>query len=130
MSGEYHGHLTMEDGSHVPLTADAAAELWARIEAEDAERKERIPDEASALRLMMDAYVRLKDMGWNDIIYCPKDGTVFDSISIGSTGVHPCHYEGKWPGGSWWVFDGGDLWPAHPDLFRLRPPIPHTTKEQ
>lgn len=119
MSAEgYHGHMTVEDGSHVPLSADEAAAIWAQVQAADTDRKSRIPDEQTALRLMMDAYIRLKDMGWNDIIYCPKDGSPFDSISVGSTGIHSCHYEGTWPSGSWWVADGGDIWPAHPALYR------------
>ncbi len=119
MSAEgYFGHMTMADGSHVPLSEDEAEALWEKVQADDADRKARIPDEQTALRLMMDAYIRLKDLGWNDIDYCPKDGSWFDSISVGSTGIHQCHYEGKWPSGRWLVADGGDLWPSRPALYR------------
>lgn len=93
-------------------------QLEAHFKAEDKRLAREMPDEATALRVMFDAWKRLKQLGWNDIDYCPKDGSVFDSISAGSTGIHPCHYEGTWPKGSWWVFDGGDVWPARPILFR------------
>ena len=39
----------------------------------------------TALRMMCDAYQRLKDFGWNDAIYCPKDGSIFDVIEAGSS---------------------------------------------
>lgn len=49
------------------------------------------------------------------------DGSVFDAIEVGSTGIHDCYYEGKWPAGSWWVRDSdGDLWPSRPMMFRLK----------
>jgi len=118
---QYHGHLTLEDGTHVPLTKEEAEAIWAKAKAEHDALKQAIPDERSALRAMMDGYVRLKEMGWNDIIYCPKDGSWFDSISAGSTGIHPCKYEGKWPNGSWWIADGGDIWPGRPILWRPSP---------
>lgn len=69
---------------------------------------------------MFEAYQALKRLGWNDIMYCPKDGTWFDAIEVGSTGIHNCCYEGEWPEGSWWVSDANDLWPAMPVLFRKR----------
>lgn len=70
---------------------------------------------------LMSTKKALESMGWRDIIYCPKDGTVFDAIEFGSTGIHACHYEGKWPIGSWWIHeDSGDLSPSRPIMFRLR----------
>lgn len=104
--------------------------LEAHFKAEDERLAREMPDEAAALRVMFDAWKRLKQLGWNDIDYCPKDGSVFDSISAGSTGIHPCHYEGTWPMGSWWVADGGDLWPARPILFRkTNPPAAPASQE-
>lgn len=32
---EPHGHMTLIDGSHVPLTSEAAAAIWDAVEAED-----------------------------------------------------------------------------------------------
>jgi hypothetical protein len=81
-------------------------------------RAELMPDEESALRLMFEAYQRLKELGWKEIDYCPKDGSVFRSISAGSTGIHPAQYEGKWPDGHWWLHEAGDLWPGRPILWK------------
>jgi hypothetical protein len=94
--------------------------LLAEIDAKERERAEKMPDERAALEQMFEAWLRLKELGWREVIYSPKDGTVFDSISAGSTGIHDCHYEGEWPEGGWWTFDGGDLWPSRPILFRLK----------
>lgn len=79
-----------------------------------------LPSERECLRVMFGAWERLQELGWRAIMYCPKDGTVFDSISAGSTGIHDCYYEGKWPSGRWWVLDGGDLWPANPIMWRAK----------
>jgi hypothetical protein len=89
------------------------------IEARKTIRASQMPDDASALRAMFEPHQRLKEMGWNDTIYCPKDGTVFEVIEAGSTGIHKCLYMGDWPKGGWWVMDSGDLYPSRPILFRL-----------
>lgn len=112
------GHKTFDDGSHAPLLKSEADEIWARAKANEEQRRQSMPDEESALDTMFGGYLRLKELGWRDIIYCPKDGSVFESISAGSTGVHPCYYDGEWPNGRWWVMDAGDLWPARPILWR------------
>jgi len=93
--------------------------LLAKIEEEEQKRADKMPDEKAALAQMFEAYTRLKELGWNDAIYCPKDGTMFSSISAGSTGIHKCNYTGEWPKGSWWVYDG-DIWPSRPILWRSR----------
>lgn len=84
-------------------------------------REAQMPTVDKALLALFNAYQRLKELGFNDIMYCPKDGSVFEVVEIGSTGIHDCHYEGEWPDGSWWVHSAGDLWPSHPVLFRLKP---------
>jgi hypothetical protein len=85
----------------------------------------RTPEEKAALDAMWQQYDALRKLGWRDAIYCPKDGSVFLSISAGSTGIHECHYDGEWPKGTWWVHDGGNLWPARPILWK---PLPPNTK--
>lgn len=75
------------------------------------------PEEAAALNDLFAAYQRLKALGWNDAVYCPKDGTKFAAIEAGSTGVHLADYQGEWPSGGWWVYDG-DIWPSRPILFK------------
>lgn len=63
----------------------------------------------------------LKRLGWRDAVYCPKDGSPFDAIEAGSTGIHRCHYFGEWPNGHYFVEEAGDLWPSRPILFRPCP---------
>ncbi len=64
------------------------------------------------------SYEALLAAGWQDIIYCPKDGTRFLAVVAGQADVLRCHYSGEWPTGSWFVEDCGDLWPARPILWR------------
>lgn len=119
MNGKIVGHKTFSnpDGSfrHEPLYQHEADTIMAQVEANDKRRKELMPDEESARKLLFDAYIRLKEFGWNDAIYCPKDGRSFEVIECGSTGIHPCTYQGEWPKGSWWIEDC----PSRPVLFRL-----------
>lgn len=92
-------------------------------------RAEVLPDVNACLRVMMDAYCRLKELGWNDAIYCPKDGSTFRVIEFGSTGMFDCHYEGEWPTGRWWTHDAGDLWPSRPVMY-LKPYPEHPLKQR
>lgn len=96
-------------------------ELLRQIDAERDARAALMPTEGEALAVMFSAYQRLKELGWSEAIYCPKDGSVFDAIEAGSTGIHPCSYNGEWPKGTWWVHEEGDLWPSRPILWRKRP---------
>ena len=102
-----------------PLTKNEVQMLWDAIEIGRKDRAALMPTEKDALRVMFYAYQRLEELGWRSAIYCPKDGTIFDSISAGSTGIHDSYYDGDWPKGRYWTFDGGDLWwPGNPILFR------------
>jgi len=83
-------------------------------------RAEVLPDAYACLRVMMDAYCRLKELGWNDAIYCPKDGSMFKAIEFGSTGIGDCSYDGDWPTGRWWMHEAHDLWPSRPVMY-LKP---------
>jgi hypothetical protein len=93
--------------------------LLDEIYKQEAKRAEDMPTEKDALLRMTECVQRLKDLGWNDAMYCPKDGTVFNVIEAGSSGIHKAHYDGKWPDGTWWIHDNGDLLPSHPILFKL-----------
>lgn len=93
--------------------------LMAAFEKADRLRAEKMPDEKAAILQLNEAHTRLKELGWKEAIYCPKDGSMFSSIEAGSTGIHQCNYEGEWPQGSWNVYDG-DVWPSHPILWRPR----------
>lgn len=102
------------------VSAEVMAELLASVDAAKAQRAEEMPDEAAALQVLFRAYQRLQELGFSDAIYCPKDGTVFDVIEAGSTGIHDCTYEGEWPRGRWWVLADGDMWPSRPILYRRK----------
>lgn len=80
-----------------------------------------MPDEQAAISMLFEAYLRLKELGWNEAIYCPKDGLEFLAIEPGSTGQHTCTYSGEWPTGSWWIHADGDMWPSRPILFKRKP---------
>lgn len=118
------GHKTFRDGPlsfrHEPLTRAEADALWDAAETAKAERASRMPDEQAAIRALFDAWLRLKELGWREAIYCPKDGSPFDAIEVGSTGIHECVYRGEWPQGGWWILDENDEWPSRPVLFRSK----------
>lgn len=106
---------------HEPLTE---AEGRAMIEASDAHLKKRaalMPDQQSAINMLFDAYDRLRELGWKDAIYCPKDGTHFQVIEAGSTGIFDANYIGKWPDGYWMHYYDDDAGPSHPLLWRPYP---------
>lgn len=114
------GHKTFGDGHHEPLRQSEATALIAASDAAKARRAEQMPDEQAAINAMFEGWLRLKELGWKEAIYCPKDGTLFDAIESGSTGIHECRYDGDWPSGHWWIVADGDLWPSRPVLFRLK----------
>lgn len=121
MSEDYRGSMTLKDGRRVAMTAEQARALWQDVEASCKATAEKLPDEKAALNAMVEAFHRLKDFGWREAMYCPKDGSGFQVIEAGGTGVHHCTYDGEWPDGSWWIHADGDLWPSRPILFRLYP---------
>ena len=103
------------------VSAEEFDKLMAGIDNAKSTRAEKMPDEKAALAQMFEAWERLKELGWNDACYCPKDGSMFSAIEPGSTGIHECNYTGDWPKGHWWIYDG-DVWPARPILWRIRKP--------
>lgn len=86
---------------------------------EKAARSALLPTEQDAINMIAECHTRLKELGWNDAIYCPKDGSEFDAIEVGSTGIHKCHYTGEWPNGHWWIADESDVWPSRPIMYRV-----------
>ena len=116
------GHKTFYDKErgywHEPLLESEANEWRAKSDAAKSKRADDMPDEQSAIRAMFDAWLRLKELGWQEAIYCPKDGTKFKVIEPGSTGIFDCYYSGEWPDGSWWILEDGDQCPSYPVLFK------------
>ncbi len=79
-------------------------------------------DEWKLLKRLANSYDELvKNHGWQDAIYCPKDGSVFLAIEAGSTGIHECTYEGKWPDGKWWLHEEFNMYPSKPILWKPKP---------
>lgn len=122
MTGKYHGHLTRQDGSHVPLTAEMAEALWSEAERQKEERAKLLPTEEDCFRMLATLGTRLEELGWRHAIYCPKDGTEFQALSLGCSKPYPCIYEGEWPKGRWEAYDeSGDGWPDYPSLYKEFP---------
>lgn len=127
------GHKTFSTGRtgpfgfpelrHEPLTRAEAESLFAQVEQASAQRAVNMPTDDAAITVFFDAWERLRELGWRDAVYCPKDGTIFEVIEAGSTGIHDCSYIGEWPNGSWWIHADGDLCPSHPVLFRVKQPV-------
>lgn len=125
------GHKTLATGErdadgfprfrHEPLTRAEANAIRQAAEAARIKRAETMFDDRAALLALHEAHTRLKELGWREAIYCPKDGTHFQVIEAGSTGIHDCVYIGEWPTGSWAICEDGDMCPSHPILFRLYP---------
>lgn len=81
--------------------------------------QELLPTEKDAMELVWIGIQRLKDLGWKDAIYCPKDkGNRSRFWECGCIGSAPGFYFGEWPNGTWFIEDRGDAWPSNPSLFR------------
>lgn len=121
--GEFGESVTRLFERHGSNRIHASEEEWNEqsdlIGREKAALEALMPTEQDAICLMHDCYTRLKQLGWSDPQYCPKDGSEFDVVEAGSTGIHRAHYLGEWPTGGWFVADAGDYWPSRPTLYRV-----------
>jgi hypothetical protein len=123
VSDDVVGHKTFYRNGrheHEPLTRSEADAIIANAERAEKERAESMPTEKDAIKAMWSAFERLRELGWKEAMYCPKDGSEFLAIEAGSTGIHSCMYHGEWPKGSWWVAADNDLWPSNPILYKLK----------
>lgn len=62
---QFYGHKTLLDGSHVPLTEEEAESIWSAVEEARAKRAEQMPTAVEALRALIDAEDRLRELGWS-----------------------------------------------------------------
>lgn len=127
------GHKTIDTGErdqhgfpilrHEPLTRAEGEALWEAAKKAGRERAERMPDEKAAISALWDAHQRLKELGWREPMYCPKDGSRFNVIELGSTGIFEGAYRGTWPDGSWDMWDEHDMYCSSiaPAMFKLFP---------
>ena len=111
------GQIIATHGARSPVTVSEGewTDTSDAFAAREAFYAAMMPDEQDAIRIMHAAFERLKALGWREAIYCPKDGSAFDAIEPGSTGIHSTHYSGSWPDGMW-LIDGE--WPSRPCLYR------------
>ncbi len=86
--------------------------LVALSEREKRQRARDMKTVKDALEVAWRGWKRLQDLGFADACYCPKDGTPFDVVEWGSTGIFRCTYSGEWPDGHYMIEDGGDIWPT------------------
>lgn len=103
---DYHGHMTMADGSRVALSSEEAERLVRACKEAEAKSAADTPTTAEAVREMQRARERLRRLGWRDGVYCPKDGSTFAVIQYDSTGIFEAHYSGEWPSGFVYCCDG------------------------
>jgi hypothetical protein len=122
-TGRHDPATGLPETRHEPLTRAEADAMWESAKAAEQARAERMPDEQSAIRGLMDAWLRLKEIGWRDGMYTPRDGTHFQTIEVGSTGIFDCVCSGEWPRCTWTTFDDIDAYPSShpPALFKLYP---------
>lgn len=99
------GWATTLEGERVPLSEDQANAFWQQAEESRARQEKEMPDTASAVGRLMDAWDRLRQLGWANGVYCPKDGSEFAVIEYGSTGIFYGSYFGDWPKGHVMVCD-------------------------
>ncbi|QPF81706.1 hypothetical protein IC762_12480 [Bradyrhizobium genosp. L] len=120
---ERRDHNGMPILRHEPLTRAEADALWQHAKTAETKRAEQMPDEKAAIAALWDAHQRLRELGWREPQYCPKDGSDFKVIELGSTGIFDCYYQGKWPDGLYMVSDGGDIYPTSSGvaMFKLTP---------
>jgi hypothetical protein len=130
--GDVIGHKTFDTGErcpetgmpllrHEPLTRAEGEALWEAAKAAEAKRAADMPDEQSAIRAMFSAWQRLKELGWREGKYAPRDGTMFKTIELGSMGIFDCDCHGEWPNCTWTTYDSHDAYPSSkpPAMFKL-----------
>ena len=70
--------------------------------------------ELAAISHIWQGYQALLKLGWQDAMYAPRDGEIFECIELGSTGIHRAtKLEGMVDG----VWIDGD-YPSHPVAIR------------
>lgn len=115
------GHKTLSNGDGTfrrePLCQIEADEIMRKIEEANQRRAELMPTEQDAVRMMCNAFQRLKELGWKETMYGPTNHEV-QLIENGSSGVHRGMRWNEWPEKTWWIDNDS---PSNPCLFK---PIP------
>lgn len=99
-----------------------AEELFDEYQRHKADRAHRMPTTEDALRVIADAHERLKELGWRQIQYGPKQGVHVELIEPGCTAVLTGYRNDvRGPNETWWVETDCDLWPSRPIMWRRGP---------
>jgi hypothetical protein len=103
-----------------PIPPDSVLRILADAQEAKNARAAEMQTEQDAINAIHRAYSRLKDLGWRDGMYMPKDGTKVTVIQVGSTGQFDCAYVGEWSDGFFYLYDSGDVYPTRsvPPLFK------------
>lgn len=118
-------HLNYGDGKGewVAWKQSDVDTLVRQVEEGKRKRAEEMPDDAAALYAVFRGFLRLKELGWKNPIYAPKDGTPLQLLEPDSTGIHEGYRDAK---GRFWITDT-DVWPSRPMLYRLATTEPEGT---
>ncbi|MEM6381121.1 MAG: hypothetical protein AAF739_00470 [Pseudomonadota bacterium] len=117
MAEKFGGFATTHDGKHVTLSQDEARALLDSAEKQKQQRASDIPTSHNALAIISNAMIRLRELGWRDACYCPKDGSEFAVLELGSTGIFRSFYMGESPDGRLYLDD----FFVHPDGCLFKP---------
>lgn len=115
MGEDVFGGIMCGDGGCQPVSKEFAEQLWADAQARQRTRAANMPTEQKAIEALFEAWYRLKELGWTEASYVPRDGTLCEFIECGSTGIHKGDADEN---GRIWLHADGDLWPSKPVLFR------------
>lgn len=85
---EIHGSATLADGTRVALTPEDAKAIWQHAEKSQAKRAEMMPTAEDALRALIQAEQRLRELGWwRGGGLCVRRGDDCAVAEQGSTGI-------------------------------------------
>lgn len=99
----------------MPLTEDELDLIFKEAEEEKIQRVKDLPTEKEALKVLNQAYCRLKDLGFTDFRFSNyKTNDNFEAIELGS--LKPIKAFVAINGV--WSFEAGDMWSIRPILVR------------
>jgi hypothetical protein len=111
------GWAKLADGSRIAISEQDARAMMAQVEANEARKAAAMPTTKEAVSALFDAYDRLRQLGWSEGSYCPKDGSPFAAIQRGSTGIFTGFFDGEWPYDFAHIENAG----THPHGFMWKP---------
>jgi len=74
----------MAENSPTEVTPEEFQSILDEMDQSRARRAALMPNQQTAIRALFEAFDRLRELGWREGIYCPKDGSEFEVIEAGS----------------------------------------------